>query len=126
MILAIRTDSPETTLALIKDGQEVKRDQWESGRQLSNELLSHIRELVEAEWTKLEGVVVFAGPGSFTGLRIGITVANTLAYSLNIPVAAGRGDDWIDSGIEALAYAKTGVSVMPEYGAEANITKPKK
>jgi tRNA threonylcarbamoyladenosine biosynthesis protein TsaB len=38
----------------------------------------------------IEGVVCFKGPGSFTGLRIGLTVGNALAYAQNIPVVASK------------------------------------
>lgn len=128
MILAIRSDSPTATLVLLKDG-EVDRLEWEAGRQLSKELLSKILQMLKKQqnsWSDLEGVVVFAGPGSFTGLRIGITVANTLAYSLSVPVAAGRGQNWVEDGLRALKAARSGHFVLPEYGSEPNISRPKK
>jgi len=39
-------------------------------------------------WADIQGLVCFQGPGSFTGLRIGLTVANALSYSYNLPVVA--------------------------------------
>ena len=38
------------------------------------------------EFKDLKEVEVEIGPGSFTGLRVGVSVANALGYSLNIPV----------------------------------------
>ncbi len=105
--------------------EEVGRSEWESGRQLSNDLLKRIKELV-GEWSQLTGIVVFKGPGSFTSLRIGITVANTLSDSLGIPIAGSDGEDWIEDGLSMLQNDENDQLVMPEYGGHANITKPKK
>lgn len=67
----------------------------------SSDLLPKIRETLEKnkiKLTDLTGILVSRGPGSFTGIRIGVTTANTLAWSLNIPVLGYR-DGEIDSAI---------------------------
>lgn len=131
MILALRTDKPEAELYLL-DAKNKQIDQltWLAHRELSNTLLEHIETLLEkqqADLTKLTGIVVFQGPGSFTGLRIGITVANTLGYALGIPVAGGMGNEWQVNGQKKLVeVGQFNSVVMPEYGAEAHITKPRK
>ena len=38
------------------------------------------------DWDVLEAIEVETGPGSFTGIRVGVSVANALGYSLGIPV----------------------------------------
>ncbi len=89
----------------------------------------HIEALLkknQAEFGDLIGIIVFEGPGSFTSLRIGLTVANTIAYAQQIPIVGATGDDWIQIALSKLKIAKLGDYVMPVYGAEANITKPKK
>ncbi|MEX0668521.1 MAG: tRNA (adenosine(37)-N6)-threonylcarbamoyltransferase complex dimerization subunit type 1 TsaB [Candidatus Saccharimonadales bacterium] len=130
MILAIRTDNPEAKLYLLSpQGEEIESDIWLAGRDLSMQLNQHIDQLIKSQDLKLAditGVIVFAGPGSFTGLRIGISVANAIAYSLNIPIASGSGDGWIKQASAKLKQAKVGEYVMPEYGGEANITQPRK
>ncbi len=75
-------------------------------------------------------MVVFKGPGSFTGLRIGISVANALAYGLQIPIASAKGDDWLEKGIKKLGAENPPTSgvkmVVPEYGRPPHTTTPKK
>lgn len=130
MILALKTASMETELSLLNEsGQTIDHELWQSGRQLSEKLLSHIEALIkkhEQAISDLDGIVVFEGPGSFTSLRIGLTVTNTMAYAQGIPIVGSTGDDWTKIGLNKLKDAKVGRFVMPKYGAEANITKPKK
>ncbi len=78
------------------------------------------------DWPDVSGIIVFEGPGSFTGLRIGITVANTLAYGQGVPIVGAQGEDWIAKGLAQLAAGHNDTQVLPHYGAEAHITKPKK
>ena len=47
-----------------------------------------------AELYDLEGVYVIKGPGSFTGLRVGLTVANQFAHQLKIPIVGLCQDEW--------------------------------
>lgn len=110
-------------------GIEIDRIDWPAGRQLSATLLAKIEELLgrnHKTWDDLSGIVTYEGPGSFTGLRIGITVANTAAFILNIPIVGATSDNWLEQGIKQLTSDHFVDIVMPEYGAEANITKPKK
>jgi tRNA threonylcarbamoyladenosine biosynthesis protein TsaB len=74
----------------------------------------------------IQGIVVFKGPGSFTGLRIGITVANALAYSLNVPIVSDEEADWLQTGIQRLMAGESEPVALPEYGAAPHITPQKK
>lgn len=129
VILTIRTDKPEAELGLYDGEQQLKYETWEAYRELSNTIHKKLAALLESQNKKLEdiqGVVCFQGPGSFTGLRIGLTVGNALAYGLSVPVKGAMGDDWIKQGITALEHGDSDERVLPEYGAEAHITLPKK
>ena len=77
-------------------------------------------------WTDVSGIVGFKGPGSFTGLRIGLTVLNTFADSESIPIVGTIGEDWQIVGLQRLSSGENDKLVMPEYGAEAHITTPRK
>lgn len=57
------------------------------GRQLSNDLLPCVEELLPAEqWPQLARLVVATGPGGFTGTRLTVVLARTLAQQLQIPL----------------------------------------
>jgi len=129
MILALRTDKPEAELYIYENGSQIDSLKWQAHRELSDTLLIKIDEiLTNNKITKSEllGIIIYQGPGSFTGLRIGITVANTLSYSLRIPIAAATGEGWINSALENLKTVSSLRVIIPEYGGEAHITKPRK
>lgn len=129
MILTIRTDKPESELGLYDNQSEIAYEKWQAHRQLAETIHKKIAELFDARGLTLSditGIVIYQGPGSFTGLRIGMSVANALAYSLGVPIAATTGDEWIRSGVESLKINPNKTSVLPEYGAVANTTTPRK
>jgi tRNA threonylcarbamoyladenosine biosynthesis protein TsaB len=129
MIVTIKTDNPIAEIGIFNDGKRLNYYTWEANRNLAKELLQTIHDLLQAEkadWPDVTGVVVYKGPGSFTGLRIGITVANALAYGREVPVIGELGEDWLQAGIERAQKGENDRIVLPHYGAEANITLPKK
>lgn len=102
---------------------------WESGRGLANGLLAFLEKELsfqEKTWHDVTGLVVYKGPGSFTGLRIGVTVWNTLAYTNGLPIVGVTGDDWRQVGVKRLEDNENDEVVLPEYGGTANITLPRK
>lgn len=129
LILTLRTDKPEAEIGLYKDGQKLAYETWEAHRQLAETLHSKIKILLASKRLTiqdLEGITVFQGPGSFTGLRIGLSVANALAYGLSLPVVTAQDQAWIEDGLAKLASGADEQPVVPEYGAPVHVTVPKK
>ena len=129
MRMFLDTSTPLTKLFLISDSGEQKDFEWESGRDLSKGLLLFIKNnlnSIKADFSDLTAVAIYKGPGSFTGLRIGVTVMNTLADSLDIPIVGSTGEDWLSVAQQRLNDNENDKIVLPFYGAEANITTPRK
>ena len=127
IVLAMRTDKAEAELYLYKDGNLIATEKWHAHRELSDTIHKKIELLLASSqltFAMVEKVIIYAGPGSFTGLRIGHSVANAFAYGLGIPVVSVSGNEWLNDGLAQ--QIDTFVPVSPFYGAEANITKPKK
>lgn len=129
LVLTLRTDKPESEIGLYQDGTELAYETWQAHRQLAETIHHKLQELLQShgrKWNDIEALVVYRGPGSFTGLRIGLSVANALANSYGVPIVGESGDQWQSHGISQLAAGKNEGFVVPEYGAEVHITQPKK
>lgn len=128
-ILLLRTDNPLAELGLYENHDEIKFEKWEAHMKLAETIHHKIKEILtnsDTSLTDLEGIVIFCGPGSFTGLRIGLSVANALACSLSIPIVGSTGDGWVQLGIKSLLAGNDAKMVLPEYGAGVRTTTQKK
>lgn len=89
--LAIETSGRVGSVALVEDGQVLAEDQFPHGLQHAAEMIPRIDRLCrDRGWSpgELRELYVSAGPGSFTGLRIGITLAKTLAFATGAKIVA--------------------------------------
>ena len=127
-IISVRTDTAEAEIGLFENTDQLGYKKWPAHRQLSATIHLTINELLSSQTkvlSDIQGVIVFQGPGSFTGLRIGISVANALAYGLKIPIVASSGDDWLKQGLGKLMDGQNQKIVLPEYGAPVHTTQQK-
>lgn len=126
--LALDTSSPTAAIALIRaDGSTTGRrtdPTQRHGRSLIPDLRDLLRQ-AEIRTTDLRGIAVGLGPGSFTGLRIGITAAKSLAYVVGCPLwgldsleILARGADADFLRIAALVDAQKGQVCAAEFARE--------
>lgn len=133
MILAFDTSECGMLRILLASRRgEVRKFRIRSREFHSETLLLEISRLLKKEkvsLSRLSRIVVVRGPGKFSSLRVGITCANALAWSLNISaVGITKGEfDSISAGkniLNAAGFSKKFHIVTPEYGKEPNITRP--
>ncbi len=89
MVLYINTQDQKTVGVSLKDEDKVidsLEDQNQYGSQILLPLMQKILKKNNLKFEDLTGIEVETGPGSFTGIRVGVSVANALGFSLNIPV----------------------------------------
>ncbi len=128
MILLLDTSTPLCRLTLI-DSDSRFDGEWQADRTLAKGLLRYLADTLQAHaktWSDITAIGVFEGPGSFTGLRIGLTVLNTMADSQKIPIVGGRGEQWQTDVLEKIHLGHDDRIVLPFYGSEAHITQPRK
>lgn len=100
-LLSMDTSTSNMTIALLSGGQVVQEHETEAVRNHSVQLLPNIKSMLTSEGIKpkdLAAIAIGQGPGSYTGVRIGVTAGKTLAWSLGIPLIG-------ISSLEAMAHS---------------------
>jgi tRNA threonylcarbamoyladenosine biosynthesis protein TsaB len=129
LVLTIKTNEPVAEVTLFDGAKQTGHEKWQAHRELSLTIHKKIEAILSSagkSWDDLEGIVFFAGPGSFTGLRIGASVAGALAYGLKIPIVSVRDKGWAEQGVRKLEDGADEKTALLFYGGEPHITKPKK
>ena len=115
MQLAIDTSTDTASLTLVQDGEVFAELTWCCGQNHSTQVLPHLEHLLSranSSPQSLTGIIVAKGPGSFNGLRVGISTAKGLAFSLGIPIVGISSLE-----VEAYQHAETGLPVCPIFNA---------
>jgi len=118
MILGINSATPRTEITLVKGDKTVYSKSWNSDCDEAEKILPALKVALNkltsfpracADSKPISKVFVIQGPGSFTGLRVGITIANTLAYAKNVPVTGCDTFDYFKYRIENKRRPKTAI-----------------
>ncbi|HNV97479.1 MAG TPA: tRNA (adenosine(37)-N6)-threonylcarbamoyltransferase complex dimerization subunit type 1 TsaB [bacterium] len=130
MILYIDTTQREfIKLALIKERDIFLLDKKVDSKQSENllELLDKFLKSKRLKLKNLKRVIVNTGPGSFTSVRLGVVLANTLSYALKIPVIGFSEKEIItqEDMLKLSDFKAEHEFVKPFYYKEANITQKK-
>ena len=90
-ILHIETSTTVCSVALSEDGQCIYHDEDRSGQNHNERIGTFVDaalSFADSHAIPLDAVAVSAGPGSYTGLRIGVSMAKGICYALNLPLVA--------------------------------------
>jgi tRNA threonylcarbamoyladenosine biosynthesis protein TsaB len=91
LLLSLETSTQSCSVALHREGVLVASREIKTPRSAASQLAVMIQEVLNHSGSKpqdLQGVIVASGPGSYTGLRIGVATAKGLCYALGIPLIA--------------------------------------
>lgn len=115
MELAIDTSTNYAGICLSEKGMIITEFTWITRQNHTRELLPNIRTILSQNNTSIESIeaiIVATGPGSFNGLRVGLSTAKGLSFALNIPVA---GVSTLEA--EAYPFAFTNLPIYPIHNA---------
>ena len=115
MQLAIDTSTNTASLALVRESEVIAELTWQCGQNHSTELLPRLASLLSQAKLSIKdinSIIVAKGPGSYNGLRVGISTAKGLAFSLGIPIV---GISTLE--VEAYQHADTNLPVCPIFNA---------
>jgi tRNA threonylcarbamoyl adenosine modification protein YeaZ len=113
--LGLHTASSDLALGITNFDSDERYASWPLGRDLSVYLQEYLQKFLQPQtWQDLGSIAVICGPGSFTGTRMGVVTARTLAQQLNLPLFPVS---------TLLAAAWAGISSQETRGVEAIIVE---
>ncbi len=122
MTLAVSTSSPLVSAALIGPGSEVLARASEVASGNASGALTRLVEACLREsrhtWADVSQVVADVGPGGFSGVRVGVTMAKTWAYALGVPAAGATAFDLVEPGAPVAVPVRKGEWFLRRPGCE--------
>ena len=104
LILSLETATTNCSVALASDGKVIATRSINSGYSHAEKITVFIQEVIDqanVSLKQLSAIAVSSGPGSYTGLRIGISTAKGLCYALDLPLIAINTLDAMANGMKA-------------------------
>ncbi len=135
MILFLNTaEFEKLTFALV--GDKVQQKSFKFKHSQSEKTLSYLAEFLESanknfkkkDFSAIRKIVVVSGPGSFTGIRVGISLALAFSAAWQVPAYAVEAGN-VPTSLQKLASMKlqrVSSGFEPDYGKQPNITFPKR
>jgi tRNA threonylcarbamoyladenosine biosynthesis protein TsaB len=114
LIFSIETATTVCSVSLAKDGQIIAYKELNSGYSHAENLTLFIQEVIteaKCSFAEIDAIAISKGPGSYTGLRIGVSTAKGLCYALNKPLIA----------IDTLQHFALAVSNNSQYNVDTEI-----
>src|SRR4029079_9702456 len=108
IVLAIETSTPQTTVALGSETGTIASTLLSSGRSRHELVVPAIQQILdwsETDIGQVGGIAVGVGPGLFTGLRVGIQAAKSLAQVLQVPIIGLSSLDVLASSVRHTSRA---------------------
>ena len=115
MHLAIDTSTDNASFALVSGSTVIFELGWKCGQNHTVEFLPRLQYLMAQhclDVKDIDGLSVALGPGSFSGTRVGLSIAKGLVYSLDIPLCGVSSLE-----VEAYPFAITGLPICPVHNA---------
>jgi len=115
MQIAIDTSTDTASLALVQEGEILAELTWRCGQNHTIQLLPNLSHLLNKTRWSLQSascIIVAKGPGSYNSLRVGISTAKGLAFSLGIPIV---GISTLE--VEAYQHTERGLPICPIFNA---------
>ena len=109
MILIINTNGLKNTIVISKNKKTKYEKSWQVVKSSRKDILQQINKFLHEKKINLKqikAIIVYRGPGSFTSVRVGICIANSLGFSLNIPVFGVKGNEFNSNKISVNSIDK--------------------